>query len=293
LKLRKRSVRYIEPKNTATILHNHLVAKQADLTLTTNSVFVTEAIQTIVKLSERDYGRPKRDMRAGMLPPKLGRILINLSETNTTDVLYDPFCGSGTILSEAVSMGYEHLIGSDIDLAAIERSRENVDWVKKKFIDKNHWFKNGNLEFFKCDVRALPVEKLRQKNISVIVTEPYLGKPLYGNESEKWLINQATELAKLYVEAFEQFAKILSPNGRVVFISPRFFVASRSISVFCVEAIKSLGFRIMPFLNGKKSLLYCRQGQQVGREIWRFYREKSFVFSRHMVDSSPETSKTS
>ncbi|MEK7065019.1 MAG: hypothetical protein AAB963_01100, partial [Patescibacteria group bacterium] len=45
LKALGRSARYIEPKNTATILHSNLVEKQSDITVVEDETFVTRAIQ--------------------------------------------------------------------------------------------------------------------------------------------------------------------------------------------------------------------------------------------------------
>ena len=39
----------------------------------------TLAVQPYKELSKRDYGRPARDDRSGMLPPKLAQIMINLA----------------------------------------------------------------------------------------------------------------------------------------------------------------------------------------------------------------------
>jgi len=51
LKLLGRSVRYVEAKNTATILHNNLVEKQGDFTIVNNQIFITEAIQPFEDLA--------------------------------------------------------------------------------------------------------------------------------------------------------------------------------------------------------------------------------------------------
>jgi len=39
----------------------------------------TEAVQPYKQWSARDFGRPARDPKSGMLPPKLARLMINLS----------------------------------------------------------------------------------------------------------------------------------------------------------------------------------------------------------------------
>ena len=87
----------------------------------------TRTVQDFVAWSNRDYGRPKRDTKSGMLPPKLARMMINLSRADVDKAtILDPFCGSGTIISEAVAMGFECLIGSDVSDKAVKDARENL-----------------------------------------------------------------------------------------------------------------------------------------------------------------------
>ena len=65
----------------------------------------TRSVQDFSDYSKKDYGRPSRDDRSGMLPPKLAKIMINLTGTSpASSTILDPFCGSGTVLSEAALM---------------------------------------------------------------------------------------------------------------------------------------------------------------------------------------------
>src|SRR5205823_3602162 len=91
------------------------------------------AVQPFEQFSARDFGRPGRDDLSGMLPPKLAIIMINLAANDTISVLLDPFCGSGTILSEALLLGYKNLIGSDISEKAVADTKTNLDWIANKF----------------------------------------------------------------------------------------------------------------------------------------------------------------
>ena len=87
----------------------------------------TIAVQPFKELSFRDYGRPARDDYSGMLPPKLAQIMLNLSGAKPADTILDPFCGSGTILTEAMLMGYQDLVGSDVSSKAIEDTGKNIN----------------------------------------------------------------------------------------------------------------------------------------------------------------------
>lgn len=261
-----RSVRYIEPKNTATILHNNLVAHQGDLTIVGKNIYVTEAIQPIEELTERDFGRPGSDGRSGMLPPKLARMMINLSESPKTATLLDPFCGSGTVLTEAMDLGYNSLIGSDLSPKAIADTKKNLEWMQSR---QEPATGNKQLQVFVSDVKKID-KQLPKKSVDVVVTEPFLGNPLHGNESVKFLETQSQTLLKLYREAFVALHQVLKPGGIVVCVIPAFRVPNGWIRIPIATEMKNIGFSPMPLSQKEMSLMYARPKQHVGREIWKF-----------------------
>ncbi|MEK7623720.1 MAG: methyltransferase domain-containing protein [Patescibacteria group bacterium] len=245
LKSQGRSARYIESKNTATILHNQLVEHQGDITIIDGAVFVTKAIQPIESLGERDFGRPYRDAKSGMLPPKLAMMMINLAGQSLGATILDPFCGSGTILMEAATIGYTNLMGSDISPKAIDDTRQNFAW------------QGGSLpkKLFVADARKISAF-LPKDSVDAIITEPYLGKPLRGSEPESVLASQTKELARLYHDCFIELDKILRPGGAVVIIIPAFQSKTDWIKI-------NVAF---PWTK-TVSFFYARPGQRVGREI--------------------------
>lgn len=262
-----RSVRYIEPKNTATILYNKLIEKQSDFTIIDNKIFVTEAIQHFEDFSQRDFGRPAFDDKSGMLPPKLARIMVNLAQTEKQEIILDPFCGSGTVMMEAATLGHVNLIGSDISHQAILDTQRNLDWTIQ-----HHHLPPLNYQTFKKDVKE--INTVIKNKVGVIITEPYLGRPLKGSETSQELSAQAQDLKQLYLEAFKTFHKILATKGVIIFIIPKFRYKDSWIEIDCLNEIKKIGFKPIPFDKENKSLLYWRQGQHLGREIWRFGKIK-------------------
>lgn len=275
LKANGRSVRYIEANNTATILHNSLVQKSGDFTLTHNGTFVTEAIQPIEDWGERDFGRPGRDSKSGMLPPKLARIMINLAggdkvtnDTVASQILLDPFCGSGTILMEAILIGYKGILGTDISDKAIADTKVNTDWV----LEQVETEKLKTLKVIQTDVRRL-ADKIGPESIDIIASEPFMGKPLKGSESKEMLHKQAHELKTLYLNAFQAFTKILKKNASVVFLIPRFKCKQEWIHINCNEEIQKLGFTVEPLSSESPCLVYSRPDQLVAREIWKFTKK--------------------
>jgi len=278
------SVRYVENRETilssVTVEKNGLTGRGREFLIEKSgdafSLAKTEAVQPFEEFSARDFGRPGRDSASGMLPPKLAMMMINLAQAPKNGVLLDPFCGSGTIISEAALLGYKILIGSDNSEKAIADSKKNIEWIKQKFPISNFQFP---INFQVSNVQNLS-RILKHESIDAVVTEPYLGKPLRGQETREELLKQTNELKTLYIEAFRQFSSILKPNGVVVFIIPRFSAKGGSasggkfsnewITIDCKNNIETLGFKSVPFLEQHPYLLYARPDQRVGREIWKF-----------------------
>lgn len=51
-----------------------------------------------------------RSMTVGMMPPKIAQIMINMATEGDSDMaIWDPFCGLGTTLIEALHSGFVHL----------------------------------------------------------------------------------------------------------------------------------------------------------------------------------------
>ncbi len=269
------SIRYVENKeailSSVTVTKNNLAGRGREFLVQKNegdiySLAQTEAVQPFEKFSDRDFGRPGRDDLSGMLPPKLAMILINLTQTPRSSTLLDPFCGSGTILSEALLLEYKNLIGSDISEKAVADTKLNLDWIAKKFQRQM-----PDNKIFKSEVAEL-AKNLSANSVDAIATEPYLGKPLRGNETKQDLLAQAKQLHDLYLQAFQQFHKILKTGGKAVFIIPRFKFAGDLITIDCKNEIEKIGFKALPFFESQLRLVYSRPNQRVAREIWRFVK---------------------
>jgi tRNA G10 N-methylase Trm11 len=98
-----------------------------------------KGVQDIDDWTNRDRNKPYADRKKGMLPPKVARMMVNIAfglwqQKNTTKpLLYDPFCGTGTVLLEAGMRGLD-VYGSDIDQKAVFGSRDNLEWLKKNML---------------------------------------------------------------------------------------------------------------------------------------------------------------
>ncbi len=235
--------------SSVVVEQNKLVAGGREIVLIMEDqwivVGVTEAVQDFKQLSYRDFGRPARDDYSGMLPPKLAQIMINLARAKKSEIILDPFCGSGTIITEAMLMGYTKIYGSDLSAKARSDSKINLDWIN------NEYGLDIHPELKVIDARTL-VENYKKDSIGAIVTETYLG-PQRGAVNIDSVVK---ELETLYTEVFKQMQMILKINAQAVVALPYFTKVDIHIKP-----------KLPQGLIKKDSYIYGREGQKVWREI--------------------------
>lgn len=248
------------------IFEEKLISQGIDLSIFPDgpnvTIAKTVALQDVEGYEKRDYGKPFRDAKSGMLPPKLAQVMINIAvgNKNFDGTIFDPFCGTGTVLMEAVLMGYP-AIGSDMDVKMVEGAKKNLEWLGK----------NGHV--FQEDARKITAEQiiphLSGKKLA-IVTEPYLGPPLTHAIPSGKLNQIMAELEILYLNFFQNLKKCV-PKGTVsVFLFPCFRVErSWQFLPGIVEKIKALGYSEVA-LSQSGRLIYERPDQMVGRVITKF-----------------------
>jgi tRNA G10 N-methylase Trm11 len=287
------SVRAVLPQfpsqalSSVQVNENQILQKGAEVVIISGNqrLFVgkTLVVQNYEDYGRRDYQRPSRDEKVGMVPPKVAQVMINLAgPLKPLEYILDPFCGSGTILQEAILMGYR-AIGSDLEQKMVENSEKNLEWFRNRY-----HVSPGRYKLFKSHAAEismhLPAESpLGSANykIAAVVTEGTLG-PIYGKLPKKTeMQNNFKTLTKLYEQVFKEFKKILAPGSRVVISLPAY-----KISISDYEFMPNLDFAtengytvldpLPPELTAKyrflrltprKSIVYDRKEQVVAREI--------------------------
>lgn len=280
---------------TFTLLKNKLLEKGVELVFLMRKEKIligrTKALQSVKEEAEFDFSRPAHEIKEGLIPPKLAKIMINLAQAKKEDKILDPFCGSGTILGQALLMGYQDLTGADLGKKAISGAKKNLAWLKTKFE------KESQTKIFLSDVREI-WRKIPPASFGAIVTEPYLGPIRKLNEQK--IKEEILNLSSLYLQAFASFKRILKPGGRVVIIFPVFKIypikSSRSevsteggqfnrvkekeYYLPILEEILKIGFQQEKIKESARgSLVYSRPGQRVLREIFVFKKKGQVHFS--------------
>jgi SAM-dependent methyltransferase len=268
--------------NTAQVLHNHLVGPTGiELLLIAGDngdtiIARTTDVQDIDSYTLRDRGRPKRDARVGMLPPKLAQIIINLAGTHLHDDmkvnvanpynqnppqvrLLDPFCGTGVLLQEAILLGYA-VQGTDIEPRMIDYSRTNLDWAMETFRPKAspYVLEQGDATTHRW---GQPVD--------VVACETYLGRPFTTQPSPEVIAQTASEVNLILKKFLVNIRDQVQPGTRFCLAIPAWQIRNKQFKHLpLIDQISNLGYNRVRFEHVRnEQLLYYREDQIVAREL--------------------------
>lgn len=235
------------------------------------SLWTTAAVQDFEDWNRRDFGRPAVDPKAGMLPPKVARMIVNIAlggaRTDRKPMLLDPYCGTGTILSEALLSGV-NVTGSDVSEEQVERAKKNISWLRHEYPAQTESLYSAVFVSDATHIRA----HLTEKSIDAIATEPYMGETV-GTKEREMLTQQKVKnilkgLEKLYIGSLREWASVLSPGARVVMAMPA-YVTQRGVMRVknVVDRCESLGYTL--FIE---PIEYSRPQAVVRREFFIFQK---------------------
>ncbi len=256
-------VRYHEGSRhglSASILLHHPDVIEVALVQIQDFILVarTVAVQDIDAWTVRDRDKPYADRRKGMLPPKVARMMVNLAVGDATpsSLVYDPFCGTGTILIEALMRGCQ-VAGSDIDPDSVTGTDKNLHWLSQ-VLD----LKGDQPLVFEADAARAQSPQLRSK-ITHIVTEPFLGKP---TPQPSQLPNIFKGLQKMYWGAFKNWTSLLADQARIVIVFPYVITDQGHYSLDdLIDKLAPLGYTME-----SEPVMYHRPQAVVQRQIHTF-----------------------
>ena len=265
--------------STAQVFHSHLTDENGAELLIINCqnktiIARTTAVQDIDGYTLRDRGRPKRDARVGMLPPKLAQIIVNLASgeiqrhesrdmSQEKITVLDPFCGTGVVLQEALLMGYS-AYGTDLEPRMIAYSEANLDWLASKFK-----IPDSTLEVGDATNHQWQISKFQTPNSKVVVAcETYLGRPFTERPSSAILAQTISEVNLILKRFLQNIQPQLPQGSRLCLAVPCWFDGREQKHLPFLEHISGMGFERVAFQRASnKDLIYHREGQIVGREL--------------------------
>ncbi len=253
--------------STATSHHNKLGLSDNKVELLIvrgkdGTVIIAESIgaQNITAYAKRDQGRPKRDAFVGMLPPKLAQIMINLASPHetTTNILLDPFCGTGVLLQEAALMGYS-VYGTDLAPKMIDFSGKNLDWLAHSHrVDVHSRLEQGDA-----------MDHIWRTPIHAVVCESYLGQPFSAPPSPAKLREVRGNCNHIISTFLKNIHTQLAPGTPLCVGVPAWRATDGSFTHLPLTTeLQKLGYKQVEFSTVKPNdLLYYREDQVVAREL--------------------------
>ncbi len=213
--------------------------------------------QNINSYAQRDRERPKRDAFVGMLPPKLAQIMINLSGAQSGNYLWDPFCGTGTVLQEATLLSINSY-GSDLSDKMVDYASENMRWLEKTFFTNTAW------QVFQADATSVKLTSEQKQQITHIVCETYLGQPFSAPPSPAKLKEVVGNCNHIISEFLKNIHDQIHPESMLCIAVPAWQNQHRQFTHLpLIKNLSKLGYQ--PITD--KKLLYHRPDQVVAREI--------------------------
>jgi tRNA G10 N-methylase Trm11 len=174
---------------------------------------VTVGFSDVAGFERRDFGRSYQNPTM-TLSPRAARVLVNLSATEETKTLLDPFCGLGTILQEALVCGY-NVVGVDKSRGFVEKARSNLAWLKEEY------GLSPKLEVNLLHGDATKLEHQRLPPFEAIATEPILIPTFKENPTSAKSREALGSAAYVYRASLHSLSLIMSSKeGRMTIVTP-------------------------------------------------------------------------
>lgn len=199
-----------------------------DLIWTKKEIIISQtlSVQSPEYWRNLDINKPEKDLKIGMLPPKLARIMLNLARLKPENSIWDPFCGLGNLIIQSQLLDL-YGFGTDINPKTVSRAQNNLTWLVKQGL-----VKQPKYSIFTFDIQKDPYQHRILKDIGknekfdAIVTEPYMGPGLRRKDSyNPPKITQIwQEIKPLYQLFIKNSYKMIKPGGYLVFIKPKYLI---------------------------------------------------------------------
>jgi tRNA (guanine10-N2)-dimethyltransferase len=256
------SVRFVRPAQgtvltAAELVHNRVLEDGFELMVVYAGAAMvvarTTGVQDIGWYSRRDYGRPARSAKVGMLPPKLAQVMVN---TTKGKVVADPFCGTGVVVQEALLLGREAW-GCDLEPQMVEAAAANLEWLGQQVPAPLPAF-----QISQSDARSatLPSD-------CSVVSEGYLGPNLSHSPAPAQLDKIRAGLRDLYKAALASWPRQLPSGAEITLCAPAWRVGKEWRELGLIDELGHLGYTRKSFLHVPEPVLYARDDQIVGRQI--------------------------
>ena len=173
------------------------------------------------------------------LSPRLARLLVNVSGLSKGQTLLDPFCGSGTILGEALLRGID-CIGIDRNHGRIAQTRKNLSWL----LSHDGHDVDRALSYSVLAGDATNLERpLGGRLVDAVVSEPILLPRISSPLTLEKARRMVSRASRTYSEAIYSMSRVLRPGGRIVIVAPAVKTFEGKEVSMTIENVEEAGLR--------------------------------------------------
>ncbi len=199
---------------------------------------------------DMDEERPFKEFKF-TIPPKFAKTLISflqLAPSVKNKKIYDPFCGSGTIIQFGHMLGYT-VYGSDINNSYIKGTRKNIEFTSQLLEDQIPQ-KVLMENIFQSDISDVH-KHFSPESFDGIVSEPIL-MPILDDLPEMGKTDDYVNsiVIPLYKKFMEQAFLLLKPGKKLAFVSPIIKTSgNRRINLPINILAEKIGFKTIQLLS--------------------------------------------
>ena len=171
--------------------------------------------------------------------------------------ILDPFCGTGTVLQEALLAGYD-VVGTDLSQKMVDYTTENLSWLQSTFTAPGHI-----IDIHQAD--ATTHHWPNSESLAAVVCETYLGQPFSTPPAPQKLAEVAGNCNHIITGFLANIRPQLAPNTPLCIAVPAWYDASGwTTHLPLIQHLRQLGYH---HLNRRTPLIYRRPDQVVAREL--------------------------
>jgi tRNA G10 N-methylase Trm11 len=264
------------------VLKQELVRSHAEILLCIGmeqtSMGSTVAVHNPFEFQKRDVEKPVQ-RKIFAIPPRLAKIMVNLTRCTPGKTFLDPFCGVGTILQEAL-LAEASVIGLDINRWCVDAAKRNLDWIRREY-------SLGKADYTVLQGDARDMVRKIHGEVDCIATEPDLGPALREVPTESYARQIARSISPLFEDFVHESYQVLREGGYLAVVSPYIRVRSgKPVRLDIQEIAKRAGFKpVRPFsetrfvefaadfpLTELTSFVEVDERHMIGREISIFQK---------------------
>ncbi|MCL2037772.1 hypothetical protein FWG95_02080 [Candidatus Saccharibacteria bacterium] len=260
-------------------------------------------VQDLNTYTLRDRGRPKRDARVGMLPPKLAQTMINLAVRPAESLSSDfgrgcakgngpceedraaprndgrvpNLCPDETLLRDSAVKAktlLDPFCGTGVVLqeAALMGLKAYGTDLEPRMIDYSRTNLDWLAQKFRREIPYLlnvgdATEFTWEQPIGFVATETYLGRPYSFTPTEENLGENITNCNLILTKFLQNLLKQITSETGLCIAVPCWFINDRTRHLPLTKKLTEFGYEQISYSEGNQSLIYHREDQIVGREL--------------------------